>query len=315
MKPRLHSAWTKARSRLSGGRLQLRAAGLYDVAWEPRDEPLPSFVHPISQACTFSQMQDPHYKEWCRRLVEPWHPHRKLWEWCYIGQACMEAGVLEPDRRGLGFGVGTEPLASYFASRGCTVVATDLPVDDARHEHWEVNNEHAESLTSLNQRKLCSEEQLRAQVSFRPVDMTAIPSDLLGFDFVWSSCAMEHLGSLEAGLDFVQHSLACLRPGGIAVHTTEYNVSSNRETITSGDTVAYRRRDIEDLATRLEVRGHHIACTFALGSAPEDRRVDTPPWGEPHLKIPLGPYVITSFGIVVMSGATGKGSGRSSAAA
>jgi hypothetical protein len=222
-----------------------------------------------------------------------------LWEWCYIGQACEQAGVLGSGRRGLGFGVGTEPLASYFASLECAIVATDLPPDEGKHQRWEENDEHAKGLASLNPRDLCTDDQLARLVSFRPVDMTAIPHDLRDFDFVWSSCAMEHLGSLGGGLDFIRHSLACLRPGGVAVHTTEYNISSNTDTVDSGDTVAYRRRDIEALAHDLRAEGHRIECTFALGPTASDRHVDTPPWSEPHLKIPLGPYVITSFGILV----------------
>jgi len=244
-------------------------------------------------------MEHPDYKQWCRRLAEPWHVHRKLWEWCYIGQVLEQAGTLQPDHKGLGFGVGTEPLASYFASCGCRIVATDLPADDAKHEKWTANDEHAKGLASLNPRGLCTDEQLRTLMSFQPVDMTAIPDDLQDFDFVWSSCAMEHLGSLGAGLEFVHRSLACLSPGGVAVHTTEYNVSSNDETATSGETVAYRRRDIEQLARNLKAQGHQVDLNFGLGAEPEDRYVDTPPWSEPHLKIPLGPFVITSFGIVV----------------
>jgi SAM-dependent methyltransferase len=170
---------------------------------------------------------------------------------------------------------------------------------DAKHEKWTANEEHAAGLAALNPRGLCTDEQLSAQVSFRPVDMTAVPHDLDGFDFVWSSCAFEHLGSLSAGLDFVRESLRCLRPGGVAVHTTEYNVSSNDATISTGETVAYRRRDIEQIATEFRAEGHDVACTFALGREPADRHVDTPPWSEPHIKIPLGPYVITSFGVAV----------------
>ena len=39
--------------------------------------------------------------------------------------------------------------------------------------------------------------------AYREVDMRAIPTDLRGFDFAWSSCALEHLGSLGAGMAFV----------------------------------------------------------------------------------------------------------------
>lgn len=310
MAPGLRTILAKAQDRLRGHTVSSVPTApetvfdtTYDPAWEPRDQPEPSFGRPMSQTCTYHQMCHPAYHEWCRRFKEPWHVHRKLWEWCYIGQVFEVAGVLVPGARGLGFGVGTEPLASYLASRGCTVVATDLPAQDAKHEKWTENDEHAADLAALNPRGLCTDEQLATLISFRPVDMTDVPDDLDGFDFVWSSCAFEHLGSLDAGLDFVRASLRCLRPGGVATHTTEYNVSSNDETVSTGDTVAYRRRDIEDLVAQLQAEGHSVACTFALGAEPPDRHVDAPPWSEPHLKIPLGPYVITSFGIAVTKGA------------
>ena len=88
-----------------------------------------------------------------------------------------------------------------------------------------------------------------------------MPDDLRGFDFTWSSCAFEHLGNLAAGCDFVVEQMRCLAPGGVAVHTTELNVSSDDRTVESGATVLYRRRDIEDLAARLRRLGYRIDST------------------------------------------------------
>ena len=58
--------------------------------------------------------------------------------------------------------------------------------------------------------------------------MNHLPDDLRGFDFTWSSCALEHLGTLAAGADFVVAQMDCLRPGGVAVHTTEFLVDQRR---------------------------------------------------------------------------------------
>ena len=52
--------------------------------------------------------------------------HRKLWEWIFIIEALSERGMLTAGRRGLGFGVGQDPLAAIFASHGVSVVATDV---------------------------------------------------------------------------------------------------------------------------------------------------------------------------------------------
>ena len=132
--------------------------------------------------------------------------------------------------------------------------------------------------------------------------MRTIPDDLVGFDFVWSCCSLEHLGSLEKGLEFIHESLKCVRPGGIAVHTTAFNLSANDWTLATGPVVAYRRRDIEDLARQLRKQGHEIVLNFTLGDKEADLRVD----GEPcYLKRPrplkyvLGNFVLTAIGLII----------------
>lgn len=220
--------------------------------------------------------------------------HRKLWEWAVIVLGVEDAGLLGPQRRGLGFAVGQEPLPAYFGNLGVEVVATDMPVADDRSS-WAETGQHAASLESLAWPHLSS-SAWKASVSFRGVDMTRIPGDLDGFDFCWSSCAFEHLGDLATGLEFVERSLDCLRPGGWAFHTTEYNLSSNEDTIESGDSVIYRRRDIEALAARLHDAGHEVFATFVVGTEFEDRYVDPVPWiGSVHLRLDIGGYASTSY--------------------
>ncbi len=271
----------------------------YDPAWEPVNTPMPTFPGVISQACTQSQLESTEYQRWATLLDERPLMHRKQWEWCYIVQALTERGCVAPGRTGLGFGVGTEPITAYLAQQGCDILATDLASDDKFADHWELMGEHARDLSSLNDRGLCPPEDFAQRVGFRPLDMRAIPSDVRDFDFTWSSCALEHLGSLDAGWDFVRSSLDCLKPGGIAVHTTEFNVSSNIRTIERGPTVVYRRKDVEALVGDLRSEGHGVEATFALGAGVHDRHIDAPPWSKSHLKVYLGSFVLTSFGIVI----------------
>jgi hypothetical protein len=141
-------------------------------------------------------------------------------------------------------------------------------------------------------------------VAFRAVDMNRIPEDLGGFDFCWSACAFEHLGSIARGLAFVERSLGTLRPGGIAVHATELNLSSNRRTIDHQPTVLFRRRDFEALAVRFHAQGYHVMpLCFDLGDAPDDAHVDVPPYrNDVHLRLALAEHVTTSFGFAVRRG-------------
>lgn len=226
--------------------------------------------------------------------------HRKQWEFAYIAQALHERGLLRAGSRGLGFAVGREPLPSLFASHGCEIVASDWEEQAAGAAGWVETNQHASDKAMLNERGLCPPDDFQKLVQFRVVDMNRIPGDLKDFDFVWSSCSLEHLGSLEHGEQFIYNAMKCLKPGGVAVHTTEFNVSSNQFTIHRGESVLFRRRDIERAAGTLLADGHHVEVDFTDGDLPLDRVVDLPPYHEePHLKLLISRYVSTSLGLII----------------
>lgn len=228
--------------------------------------------------------------------------HRKIWEWVFISEALHGSGMLKPGKLGLGFAVGSEPLASVFASRGAEILATDLDTERATEKGWLDNNEHAETKAALNARMLCDAQEFNRLVNFQFTDMNNIPEEFESrFDFNWSSCAFEHLGSIQHGIDFVSNSMKVLKPGGVAVHTTEFNVCSNHDTIESGDTVIFRRRDIQALMDRLTDEGYQVEeMDWNYGTSPLDYYVDIPPYKQnPHLKLMLAGYVTTSIGLIV----------------
>ncbi len=262
-----------------------------------------TMARPATQMCTASQFDEPAYRRWLDVLGEPARFHRKQWEVIYILQALDRAGMLRSGRRGLGFAVGHEALPAIMAARGVTVVATDLPEQHGSTRLWRTTDQHG-CLEALRYPQYCADAVFDEQVRFRAVDMTDIPSDLDGFDFCWSACAYEHLGSLEAGLRFVERSLDTLRPGGIAVHTSEFNVTSDDDTFEHCTTSLFRRRDMETLALRLIAEGHSVARIKLDGGAlPIDDHVDVPPFAnDPHLKMALMRYATTSFGILVRKG-------------
>lgn len=263
-------------------------------------EGAPSFALPVSQACTQAQMADPLYARWCHELWETPSTHRKQWEFCYILQALEASGALQSGARGLGFGVGDEPLTAAFAARGIGITATDLDTEMAARQGWVDTDQHARNKDMLNSRGLCPQDQFDRLVQFRFMDMNAIDTDLRGFDFCWSACALEHLGSIEQGLQFIEASLECLRPGGVAVHTTEFNCQSDDATLDNASTVLFRKRDLTKLARRLRRRGHDIVLNFNTGDQPLDLHIDVPPYSQSnHLKLRIAQWVTTSFGIIV----------------
>ncbi|RUS44220.1 methyltransferase domain-containing protein [Cohnella sp. AR92] len=255
----------------------------------------------ISKLCGEKDFLEPWFSRGCGELRESFRYHRKLWEWCYIFEALRERSMLYPFRRGLGFGVGKEPLTSVFASHGCEIVATDLDVAKAKEQGWVDTNQHALNVADLNEKGLCDPALMEQLVTYETVDMNRIPSRYHGkFDFTWSSCSFEHLGSIEKGKRFLLEQMKCLRSGGVAVHTTEYNLSSNEDTLEMEVLVIFRRKDIEEMVDSLRRDGYRVEIDYTAGNGQLESVVDIPPFHfNPHLRLQLGQYVSTSIGLII----------------
>jgi len=268
------------------------------------DYPEPSLDSPVSQLCTSNQLSTKLYRRWCKEMHSPARFSRKQWEFVYILQVLQISGMLRPGKLGLGFGCGREPLAGLFAKYGCRILATDLEQERALQQGWVNTRQHISGLDELYScaEEFISREDFYEQVSYRPVDMNNIPDDLYEkFDFVWSACALEHLGSLRRGMDFVKNSVRCLKKGGIAVHTTEFNLSSNDSTCEEPACSIYRVRDIKQLLGELEAENFQVSpLNFNTGGGKVDRYIDIPPYGfSPHLKLKLSGYIVTSIGLII----------------
>ena len=267
----------------------------------------------LSQLCRYGTLDSRPFRDWITRLHDTWDAHRKKWELAYICQTLQERGLLAAGTRGLGFAVGAEKLPSLLAAHGCRITATDLPAEDERNRAWAATGQWVGNLEALNAHGLCSDREFRERVGYRPVDMNHIPDDLRGYDFTWSTCSFEHCGSIDLGLRFLERQMECLRPGGVAVHTTEFNLSSNDDTIATGPCVIFRLRDIEDVCRRLTGQGHHVEpLDLDPGSDELDRFVDPPPYYESakepygrikHLRLSLAGYASTSIGLIIRKAA------------
>ncbi len=259
----------------------------------------PTLAAPVSQLCTTDQFGEEDYARLCNLLQTQPSLRRKQWEFIYVLRALEIGGCIEPDKRGLVFGVGKEKLPSLLAANGCYITATDLPMAEA-DGHWAGGPQHAATLDALCWLHLVERDTFKERVEFRPVNMKAIPDDLQGYDFCWSSCALEHLGGLEEGFDFIRKSLTCLRLGGLAVHTTEFNLGSATETLTTGGTVVYREQDILRFAEEMRDEGHQIELNLAPGDAPTDLMINRFHDSDIHLRLYVMHQVpATSIGLTV----------------
>jgi hypothetical protein len=270
------------------------------------DVPAEPGIHKlVSKPTTQNDVESPWFAYWCNQLkISPIY-HRKLWEFAFFLQVLHEHKIFDKEGiRGVGFGCGQEPLASYLASKNIAVTVTDLEPEKVAGMGWTNTAQH----TSTH----------------KFADMNDIPVDLgSNLDFCWSICAFEHLGSIEKGLAFVENSLRVLKPGGIAIHTTEYNYLSEDRTIDDWPTVLFLKKHFQELAEKLSSKGHRmLGPDFNVGSGVLDRFIDIPPyavgdggwfkfsadqWGDSnqagHLKLTVDGFPCTCFAVVVVKGA------------
>lgn len=275
---------------------------------------IPRHVGLKSKASTQADLESDWAAYWISELKAARIFHRKLWEFAYVLQAVYESGLLHAGTRGLGFGCGEEPLPSYFAKHGVHITVTDLDPGKAAASGWIDTNQHTSSVDMVYQAHLVSREQFDKYTSLRYVDMNRIPADLLNYDFCWSICALEHIGSIQKGLDFIENSLRTLRSGGVAIHTTEFNFMNDDQTIDDWPTVLFQKQHFCELAERLRRQGHKVASLdFDVGDKPLDRFIDLPPyewnWSpyqrdiwkseSHHLKVSIDGFACTCFGIFI----------------
>jgi hypothetical protein len=261
--------------------------------------------------CSAADFYHPRFSEIARDMGISPLLHRKFWEWAYIVHIAQSRGVVSAGKRALGFGVGAERMPALFAKGGMQVTATDAPQSIDNSQGWSSSGQYSNTIETLPYSGVLEKEEFLERVHFQECDMNNIGDDVQGYDFCWSSCALEHLGSLRLGMDFIINSVEkTLKVGGVACHTTEFNLSSNDETVESGDTVLFRRKDLDALIAELRQRGHKVD-EFVV--APDahflDGYVDTPPFASPtpttgpaHLKLELYGYACTSVGITVQRG-------------
>lgn len=302
-------AWVKApvrsarrRRLVNNDELSVRMQTAWLVAAQLETEPgygAATDVPLTGGPCTQRRCQGPEYARWTEMMGLKPKMNRKTWEFTWICRVLDQEGLLAKGRTGVGFGTGGEPIPALLASRGVKVLATDYPGGPDAHL-WKHQGNPPDG-SGLERPDICPPAQFQKHVQWRAVDMRRIPQDLGTFDFCWSACAFEHLGSLGNGLDFVEASLRHVRPGGLAVHTTEYNLQSNARTWKRGLTVLYRQKDIEAFVGRMDRLGHEVLpIDWDPGMGVLDRYVDEHPFTErAHLRLRKKGVTFTSFGIAI----------------
>jgi hypothetical protein len=272
----------------------------------------PDFDHVVSQAVSAAQFAHPAFDRLCRIVYPtnvnlPWgeapagRPHRKVWEYVYVLRAAEQHGLLRNGLRAIGFGVGHDPIPAVLAAQGLSVLATDRDAAEGDSGTWAATGQHLSSLRAISMPEIVPADVLERQVTIRYVDMNEVPDDLGTFDLVWSCCALEHLGSPRAGLDFVLRTLDLLRPGGVSVHTTELELTPRSDTADYGHLAVYRIVDLDELAREVRRRGFVMETNWYVSmETAADRWIGRHPYDDPaHLKLVVGESLSTSVGLLI----------------
>jgi hypothetical protein len=232
--------------------------------------------------------------------------HRKQWEYAFAMKAMFASGLFNGGpKKTMGFAVGHEPTVSYLASKGVSVVATDLPPEDAETKGWVHTGQNmADTLAAINSRKIATMEQMEKFVSKEWVDMNVVERSKAwqegvgSYDFLWSICSVEHVGSIRQALRFMVKSLELLKPGGTAVHTTEFNLKSLFLTLDHDNTVIFRKMDADALRKCVIKKGYSMPdICYDIGTGPRDHFVDMPPYSKNnHLRLQIDKWVATCIG-------------------
>jgi hypothetical protein len=257
----------------------------------------PDLEQPGCQLCTRSQFKDAAFAEIAGAMGLRSGTARSAWEQVWVAAVLATEGMIAPGRRLLAIEAGRERIAALVASRGADVVATGpampTPADAELRR------------TQMFYPEVVHIEEFDRRVGVTALDPTALFTLPPGsFDACWSFGMPSRLGSVDAALAFFEASLGPLRPGGIALHCFDFNLTSDARTWDLPDLVILRRRDIETLARHLHEGGHRLLpLNTHPGADPADEQVTTEPGSTPGHRQRHGFVVSTSFGLAIRKAA------------
>jgi hypothetical protein len=212
----------------------------------------PTLADPVTQVATAQQLREAVAGGWISRLRPQGKSGPEHWRKVYTLQVLRRYGMLEKGARGLGFERSAGGIPAALAAFGAKVVA-NFPTRPGKQLN------PAALQRDLADRAPCSKKVFDENVAVRISSWRRIPNDLVNFDFLWSTRVNEVLYSVAAAAQFVEDAMACLRPGGLAVHTFSYDLAPSGRAIPSTERVMMQQGDIERIALLLVSRGHEVA--------------------------------------------------------
>lgn len=171
----------------------------------------------LNTVCRTTHALDPEWRRGCDDLgflADRAHFHRKIWEFSHALYGLRRLRRLAPDAEALGVGAGHEEVIYFLANRLKLVVATDLYEDGFLGGEGQADVlEHPAKYAPFPYR----EDHLQV----RRMNGLALDAPDGRFDIVFCLSSIEHFGRLDDKARALGEMFRVLKPGGVAVVTTE----------------------------------------------------------------------------------------------
>jgi SAM-dependent methyltransferase len=175
------------------------------MKWDPVSA-VSNYQYSVAKVADALDFFQPEVVAHIRTMGEEPRFHTKQWEYAQVLEAKRRYA---PNAKHLaGVGCGREPLIPILARQAEKLTATDL---------YDMTGAWADA----QERPDRIWPELKNLV-VHPMDMRKVDLPHSSVDFIWSLCAVEHVGQAADVVDTVRQIGKLLAPGGIFVLTTEY---------------------------------------------------------------------------------------------
>lgn len=183
----------------------------------------PLFAQPVSQSYTPAQTRERAFRDRCAGLAGLTGDAAERWQAAYVLQVLDRYGALRAGARGLTLGHGNRAVATAVAKAGAALEQVTVGSD------WGNSAGNAPAIATET-------------------------GALVSFDFLMSFRATDDMVDSRAATRFLERSMECLRPGGLAVHVVGHRPDPMR-----GAALSFDRNGLERLAFALISSGHQLA--------------------------------------------------------
>ena len=149
--------------------------------------------------------------------------NRKAWEVGMVLHAFDRLGVLTPTAEILGIGVAKEETISLLSPHVKRLFATDIYCNPDTWNGW-----HGTDLM-IDASQFLTQPYNRRRVVWQHVDGRSLPYEDNTFDAIFSCSSFEHFGSEADIRQAIGEACRVLKPGGVAVISTEFKISGPRD--------------------------------------------------------------------------------------